>query len=178
MLSNSLTGRRPAHELDSVMELGLIRARIGRQCSLIMAFVTWSLGRRPCVSLVAALMTRCSRSVVDRLSTANRRVERCQCHSPACGSVIMVALWNRADHYIFALWLLLSFFFFISSPNLIRRRLDVCHTSTHGVTLVRFSDAGLKPAACGSLQTQDAKKSPKIAIWAPSHNFVGLYLRN
>jgi len=25
---------------------------------------------------------------------------------------------------------------------------------------------------------QDAKKSPKIAIWAPSHNFVGLYLHN
>jgi len=24
--------------------------------------------------------------------------------------IIMVALWNRADHYIFALWLLLSFF--------------------------------------------------------------------
>ena len=23
---------------------------------------------------------------------------------------------------------------------------------------------------------QDAKKSPKLAIWAPSHNFVGLYL--
>jgi len=22
------------------------------------------------------------------------------------------------------------------------------------------------------------KTSPKIAIWAPSHNFVGLYLRN
>jgi len=22
------------------------------------------------------------------------------------------------------------------------------------------------------------KKSPKIAIWVPSHNFVGLYLRN
>jgi len=21
-------------------------------------------------------------------------------------------------------------------------------------------------------------KSPKIAVWAPSHNFVGLYLRN
>jgi len=31
-------------------------------------------------------------------------------------------------------------------------------------------------AARGSLQIQDAKKSPKIAIWAPSHNFVGLYL--
>jgi len=25
-------------------------------------------------------------------------------------------------------------------------------------------------------ETQDAKNSPKIAIWAPSHNFVGLYL--
>ena len=25
--------------------------------------------------------------------------------------IVMVALWNRADHYIFALWLLLSFFF-------------------------------------------------------------------
>ena len=26
--------------------------------------------------------------------------------------LIMVALWNRADHYIFALWFLLFFFFF------------------------------------------------------------------
>jgi len=72
------------------------------------------------------------------------------------------------------LWFVLSF----SSPNLSRRRLDVCHTSTHGVALVRISDAGLKPAACGSLKTQDAKEPPKIAIWAPSHNFVGLYLLN
>jgi len=40
--------------------------------------------------------------------------------------VIMVALWNRADHYIFILsFVLLSSFF--SSPNLSRRRLDVCH---------------------------------------------------
>ena len=57
----------------------------------------------------------------------------------------MVALWNRADHYIFALWFLLSSSFF-SSPNLSRRRLDVCHTSTHGVALVQISDAGLKRA--------------------------------
>ena len=28
------------------------------------------------------------------------------------------------------------FFFFFSSPNLSCRRLDVCHTSTHGVALV------------------------------------------
>jgi len=33
------------------------------------------------------------------------------------------------------------FFFFFSSPNLSRRRLDVYQTSTHGVALVRISDA-------------------------------------
>jgi len=48
-------------------------------------------------------------------------------------SIIMVALCNRADHYIFALWFLL-----FSSPNLSRRRLDVYHTSTHGVALMRI----------------------------------------
>jgi len=36
----------------------------------------------------------------------------------------------------------------------------------------------MKCAARGSLEIQDAKKSPKIAISAPSHNFVRLYLRN
>jgi len=51
--------------------------------------------------------------------------------------VVMVALWNRADHYIF---LPSGFFFpsFFSSPNLSDRRLDDCHTSTHGVALVRI----------------------------------------
>jgi len=91
----------------------------------------------------------------------------------------MVALWNRADHYIFILsFVLLLSSFFLSSPNISRRRVDVCHTCTHGVASVRISDAGLKPAVRDSLKTQDAKKSPKIAIWRPSHNFVGLYLRN
>ena len=33
---------------------------------------------------------------------------------------IMVALWNRTDHYIFALWLLLSFFI----PRLISAAAD------------------------------------------------------
>jgi len=60
----------------------------------------------------------------------------------------------------------LSSFFLFSSPNLSGRRLDVYHTSTHGVALVRIENAGLKPAARGSLEMQDAKKSPKIAIWA------------
>jgi len=52
----------------------------------------------------------------------------------------MVALCNRETIYIFVLWfvllLLLSSFF--SSPNLSGRRLDVYHTSTHGVALVRI----------------------------------------
>jgi len=51
-------------------------------------------------------------------------------------SLIMVALCNRADHYIFALWFL-SFFLF-STPNLSGRRLDVYHTSTHGVALAQI----------------------------------------
>jgi len=43
-------------------------------------------------------------------------------------------------HYIFALWFLLSSssIFSFSSPNLSRRRLDVYHTSTRGVALVRI----------------------------------------
>jgi len=82
---------------------------------------------------------------------------------------------RQGDHHV-GHWP--DIFSFFSSPNLNRRRLDVCRTSTHGMALVRISDAGLKPSARGSLKTQDAKKSPKIAIWAPPHNFVGLYLRN
>jgi len=27
-------------------------------------------------------------------------------------------------------------------------------------------------------EIEDAKMTQKLAIWAPSHNFVGLYLRN
>jgi len=58
----------------------------------------------------------------------------------AAVSLFMVALCNRADHYIFILFLLLSFFFlsFFSSPNLSGRRLDVYHTLAHGVALVRI----------------------------------------
>jgi len=38
--------------------------------------------------------------------------------------------------------------------------------------------AGLKCAAHGLLEIQDAKMMQKIAIWAPSHKFVWLYRRN
>ena len=50
-------------------------------------------------------------------------------------TLFMVALWNRETIYIFILFLLLLSSFF-SSPNLSSRRLDVYHTSAHGVVLV------------------------------------------
>jgi len=55
--------------------------------------------------------------------------------------IIMAALCNMAGHCILPCgFFLLSFFlsFFLSSPNLSGRRLDVCHTSTHGMALVRI----------------------------------------
>jgi len=55
-------------------------------------------------------------------------------------SIFMAALRSRCRRYIFALWFLLSFF--LSLPNLSRRRLDVYHTSTHGVALVRTTLSG------------------------------------
>ena len=51
--------------------------------------------------------------------------------------LFMAALHSRMRTSIFILWFLLSSFF-ISSPNLSGRTLDVYHTSTHGVALVRI----------------------------------------
>ena len=56
--------------------------------------------------------------------------------------IVMAALCNKAGHYIFAL-LFLTFFAFLrlssfASHNLSGRKLDVYHTSTHGVALVRI----------------------------------------
>jgi len=53
----------------------------------------------------------------------------------------------------------LSFFF--SLPNLTHRRLDVCHTCTHGVVL---SNLGCRSETCCTRLAGDAgrKKSPKI----------------
>jgi len=49
----------------------------------------------------------------------------------------MAALLADADIIFLHCSFFLSFFFY-SSPNLSRRRLDVYHTSTHGVALVRI----------------------------------------
>jgi len=75
-------------------------------------------------------------------------------------------LCNRAGRYIFALWFLLSFFLF-SSPNLSRRTLDVYHTSTHGVALVRIWNACMKRAARGLLKIQHAKMTKNLP---PGHH--------
>jgi len=45
--------------------------------------------------------------------------------------------------------------------------LDVYHTSTHGVALVRILNAGPKCAACGSLEMQDPKIRKK---WPSGHH--------
>jgi len=59
---------------------------------------------------------------------------------PPCAAdadiIFMVVLCNRAGRYIFALCFLSIFFYIFSWPNLSGRRLDVYHTSTHGVALV------------------------------------------
>ena len=87
----------------------------------------------------------------------------------------MAALVADVDIIFLSCFFLSSFFF--SLPNLSDSRLIVYHTSTHDVVLVRIYNAGLKCAARGSLEMQDPKNHQKLAIWAPSHNFVGLYLR-
>jgi len=55
-------------------------------------------------------------------------------------TVIMSAL-GRPLYFLFlpcGFFLLLSSIFFLSSPNLSGRRLDVYHTCTHGVALMRI----------------------------------------
>jgi len=66
-------------------------------------------------------------------------------------------MWTLYFHPVISTILFLLSFYLLSSPNLSRRRLDVYHTSTHDVALVRFWNAGLKRAACDSLIIQDAK---------------------
>ena len=66
---------------------------------------------------------------------------------------VTVALWNRAGHYIFVLFIAalcnrgplyfcpvisIVFYLFFLAYNLSGHRLDLYHTSTHGVALVRI----------------------------------------
>jgi len=73
----------------------------------------------------------------------------------------MAALRRRCGHYIFALWFLLSIFFF-SSPNLSRRRLDVYHTSTQWCGLT--ANLGCRSETCCTRLAENTgrKKSPSL----------------
>jgi len=66
----------------------------------------------------------------------------------------MAALCNRAGHIYFHSVVCSSFF--LSSPNLSHRKLDVYHTFTHGANLECRSETCCKRLS----EIQDAKKSP------------------
>ena len=55
--------------------------------------------------------------------------------------LFMEALWNRAGHYIFAMWFLSSsssFFFFPRLISAVADWMSTIYTSTHGVVLERI----------------------------------------
>ena len=88
----------------------------------------------------------------------------------------MIALWNRVDHYIFILWFLSIFYLYFFLSRLISADAHYFHTWCD-----LSANLECRSEMCGMQLAENAglkKKSPKIAIWAPSHNFVGLYLRN
>jgi len=95
----------------------------------------------------------CIRHLLACTSTTNKHTK----------CLFMVALWNRADHYILSCSSFLLLFLF-SSSNLSHRRFDACHSSTHGVALMRIQDAGLKRAARGSLKVHDAKNRHLVTL--------------
>jgi len=69
--------------------------------------------------------------------------------------------------------------FFISSPNLSGRRVDVYHTCTHGVCSLSANLECRSEMCCTRLAgNTGCKNDAKIAICTPSHNFAGLYLCN
>jgi len=90
--------------------------------------------------------------------------------------MIMAALWNRTGQYIFILWFLSSIFYLFSSPNLSGRTFDVYHRMmwSYSANLECRSEMYWKRLA----ENTGPQSWRKIAIWAPSHNFVGPCLRN
>jgi len=68
--------------------------------------------------------------------------------------------------------------FFFSSPNLSGTEIGCLPYFYTSCGLSANLECILKCAARGSLEMQDPKNRQKCAIWAPSYNFVGRYLRN
>jgi len=89
----------------------------------------------------------------------------------------MAVLCNSAGHYIFALWFVFLSFFFFFFPRLISVAADWMSTILpHMEMEVQIYNACRSEMCCTRLAGNTGRK--KIAIFAPSHNFVGLYLRN
>ena len=92
--------------------------------------------------------------------------------------LIMAALHSRCRHYIFILWFLLASSFFF--PHLISAIADWMSTTLpHMVCL----SANLECRSgmymyCAQLAENTDAKNQKFTIWAPSHKFIRLYLRN
>ena len=81
------------------------------------------------------------------------------------GDLFMVALCNRADHYIFALWFLLSIFF--SSPNLSQKSRQKSPSEHHRTTL-----SGYIFATKARIDTIGKKLVMQQYVLQMSHNMV------
>ena len=91
----------------------------------------------------------------------------------------MAALWNWAGNYIFVLWFLFLSIFFLFSFAYSQPPQIGCLPYFH--TWCGLSaKIGCRSETCRTriAEIHDAKNCPKFAICAPSHIFVGLYLRN
>ena len=97
--------------------------------------------------------------------------------------LLLVYLWPpiiMAGHYILQLWFLssffLSFFFLCNFPRLISERSETGCLPYFRTWCDLSANLECMPEMCCTrlAEIQDAK----IAILAPSHNFVGLYLRS
>jgi len=113
--------------------------------------------------------------------------------------------WNRAGHYIFALCFLPSSlwppciadadiiflprgFFFLSFYIYLPIFLFLVYSQPLQIVCLPYfhtwcglsANLGCRSETCCTrlAEIQDAKNRQKFAIWAPSHNFVGLHLRN
>jgi len=98
--------------------------------------------------------------------------------SANAASIFMFALWNRTGHYIFAVF---SSFLLSSSfcPRLLSAVANWCLTYFYTWCGPSANLECRSEICCTRLaENTGRKKSPKIAIFAPSHKFVGLYLRN
>ena len=95
--------------------------------------------------------------------------------------LFVVALWNRADHYIL-IPLFLSFYLLLfSSPKLSGRTLDVYHTSKRGVALVSVNlecKSNVLQAARWKCRTQKVAKNRHLGTIAQICRAISSQLRH